>query len=372
MAHGLPLEGIPATRLASRPVRPRLRCPPRTFSLAGTALCYSLVRRTADGSVAMDSGKVTAITEALAAELQLTPERFTRTPLTIIEELRMQHEAESRGRAAELRALDELATRQRWTRGQRGGLENIKMQLIGTSRKYPRDIFDGDDQDAVCHYDCYRRATMLEPLASCIFRENVPGDFVEAGVYRGGITIFFAAMMMAKGEFGQRKIWVADSFAGLPPAGYAVRTSQNLSQQQIGKMVGRYTEGKLRATLERVQQNFESFLNVSVDDDRVRYVPGFFNDSLPGAPVKQLALLRADSDLYSSTYETLAALYPRLSIGGFVVFDDYKLAQARAAIVAFRREKGITSPVWGSARDLEPPFQTLDRMAFWRKSAITG
>ena len=179
-------------------------------------------------------------------------------------------------------------------------------------------------------------------------------------------------MMMAKGEFGQRKIWVADSFAGLPPAGYAVRTSQNLSQQQIGKMVGRYTEGKLRATLERVQQNFESFLNVSVDDDRVRYVPGFFNDSLPGAPVKRLALLRADSDLYSSTYETLAALYPRLSIGGFVVFDDYKLAQARAAIVAFRREKGITSPVWGSARDLEPPFQTLDRMAFWRKSAITG
>ena len=100
---------------------------------------------------------------------------------------------------------------------------------------------------------------------------------------------------------------------------------------------------------------------------------------LPG-PVQQLALLRADSDVFASIHQTLTALYPRLSVGGYVVFDDWKLSQAREAILAFRKTNNITSPILDTQRHRRAPstegsarpFGTLDPMAFWLKSAVTG
>tara|TARA_B110001452_G_scaffold96042_1_gene79396 strand:- start:804 stop:1478 length:675 start_codon:yes stop_codon:yes gene_type:complete len=77
---------------------------------------------------------------------------------------------------------------------------------------------------AACTWDCFNRATMLAPLAADILQSGVKGDFLEAGVASGGISIFMAAMLHAAGVLGDRetgervrKMWVADSFAGLPP-----------------------------------------------------------------------------------------------------------------------------------------------------------
>ena len=103
----------------------------------------------------------------------------------------------------------------------------------------------------------------------------------------------------------------------------------------------------------------------------IHYVEGFFADTLPG-PVRRLSILRCDSDLYVSTLETLERLYPKLSVGGYVVFDDWKLAQSRGAVLLYRRRNGITSPVWGSSMAMAPPFQSIDRIAFWRKEKDTG
>ena len=100
--------------------------------------------------------------------------------------------------------------------------------------------------------------------------------------------------------------------------------------------------------------------------DGIHFVKGFFNETLPG-PVRQLSLLRLDSDIFVSIYESLDKLYPLLSHGGFVVFDDWKIPQARAAALLYRQRHGIQGPIWGSDQDNAPPFWSLDRMAFWQK-----
>ena len=74
--------------------------------------------------------------------------------------------------------------------------------------------------------------------------------------------------------------------------------------------------------------------------------------------------------MYASIYETLDALYPKLSVGGYVVFDDWKFLQARAAITTYRATHNISSPIWSSDMSLAPPFKSIDRMAFWRKGAL--
>jgi len=107
--------------------------------------------------------------------------------------------------------------------------------------------------------------------------------------------------------------------------------------------------------VEEVRRNFERF---GLLDDRVRFLVGWFRDTLPNAPVERLALIRLDGDMYESTAVALESLYPKLSPGGFVIVDDYGVPGARAATDDFRAEHGI-----------EEPLELIDWAgAFWRKS----
>ena len=75
------------------------------------------------------------------------------------------------------------------------------------------------------------------------------------------------------------------------------------------------------------------------------------------------------------TRPLLVHVYPPLTpltVGGYIVFDDWKFLQSRAAILTYRRNMNITSPMWSSHERGSPPFHTIDAMAFWRKSALTG
>jgi hypothetical protein len=92
----------------------------------------------------------------------------------------------------------------------------------------------------------------------------------------------------------------------------------------------------------------------------VRFLPGWFSDSLPHAPVGQLAILRLDADLYASTMDALVPLYDKVAPGGFVVVDDYwAFTPCRMAITEFRESHGITEPI-----------RRIDWSAvYWRKGA---
>jgi hypothetical protein len=177
----------------------------------------------------------------------------------------------------------------------------------------------------------------LENIQYCVetaLREAVPGDLLEAGVWRGGATIFMRALLQAYGV-RDRCVWVADSFAGLPPP------SPEKYPHDTGSDLHLYPQ--LAVPLEQVRANFARY---GLLDGRVRFLKGWFRDTLPAAPVGRLAVLRLDGDLYESTTDTLKHLYPKVAAGGFVIVDDYHAIPAcRRAVEDYRQAHGIKEPV---------------------------
>ncbi len=155
-------------------------------------------------------------------------------------------------------------------------------------------------------------------------------DLVEAGVWRGGAGIFMRAVLKAHGS-EDRRVWLADSFQGLPPP------KPDQYPADAGDL--HHTVPELAVSLEEVKANFARY---DLLDDRVRFLPGWFRDTLPQAPIDRLALIRTDADMHESTINALEALYPKLSPGGFVIVDDYGgIPGCRRAVDDFRTAAGI-------------------------------
>jgi O-methyltransferase len=167
-----------------------------------------------------------------------------------------------------------------------------------------------------------------------VLADAVPGDFIETGVWRGGTTIFMRALLEAYGD-PDRRVWVADSFEGLPPPDPRYPADAGDEHFKLDDV--------LAVSLDDVRANFARF---DLLDDRVRFLKGYFKDSLPDAPIGSLALLRLDGDLYQSTWEALTALYPKVSPGGFVIVDDFGAIPACAkAVEDYRSDHGINEPM---------------------------
>lgn len=179
-----------------------------------------------------------------------------------------------------------------------------------------------------------RMANIQECIASVI-ADDVPGDLIETGVWRGGATIFMKANLVAWGD-STRRVWVADSFEGLPapdPARYPA---------DIGDITFQF-EG-LRIGVNQVRHNFERY---GLLDDKVMFLEGWFKDTLPTAPIDELALLRLDGDLYESTWQALEPLYPKLSVGGYCIVDDWHAYedQAQVAVKDYFASQGISEEI---------------------------
>ncbi len=189
-----------------------------------------------------------------------------------------------------------------------------------------------------------RRMDNIQSCVEAVTADGVPGDLVETGVWRGGATIFMRALLKSFGV-RDRTVWVADSFNGLPEPDLE-RYPQDLHWKRLG--------GALRVSLEHVRRNFETY---GLLDDQVRFLPGWFKDTLPAAPIERVAVLRLDGDLYESTWTALTHLYPKLSPGGFAIIDDFGLTSCRRAVEDFRCD-----------RDIGETMVDIDGMAvFWRK-----
>ena len=157
-----------------------------------------------------------------------------------------------------------------------------------------------------------KRLQNLQDCITDVVQRNVPGDLIETGVWRGGAAIFMRAVLKALGD-KERTVWVADSFAGLPPPSPDLYPADKGADFHLSNDV-------LGVSLEEVQANFARY---GLLDDQVRFLKGWFKDTLPGAPIQKLSVLRLDGDLYESTMTALESLYPKLSIGGYAIVDDY-------------------------------------------------
>ena len=178
-----------------------------------------------------------------------------------------------------------------------------------------------------------KRLNNIEYCVGEISKHNVPGDFIETGVWRGGATIFMKGLLTALNDT-TRVVWVADSFEGLP-------TPDSTLPDEIRMDIDPHR--LLPVSEEDVRKNFEKY---DLLDERVRFLKGWFKDTLPTAPIDTLALLRLDGDLYESTYTALECLYPKLSVGGYVIVDDFGgLACCRKAVADYRKRHGITERI---------------------------
>lgn len=189
----------------------------------------------------------------------------------------------------------------------------------------------------------------LENIQSCIetiLSEGIPGDLIETGAWRGGACIFMRGILVAH-DVKDRKVYVADSFEGLP--------APDEQKHPSDKGDIHHTLDFLAVDLDAVKNNFRRY---DLLDEQVIFLKGWFSETLPSAPIDQISLLRLDGDMYGSTMDALTALYPKLSAGGYCIIDDYHLEGCRKAVEDYRREHHITEPV--------EPIDWAGR--FWRKA----
>jgi O-methyltransferase len=178
-----------------------------------------------------------------------------------------------------------------------------------------------------------KRLHALRELVERTLNENIAGDYIETGVWRGGACIMMRGILAAYGHT-ERVVYCADSFEGLPrpdAANYPPDKKDTL-----------YKYRELSISLDQVKANFAAY---GLLDAQVRFVKGWFRDTLPGIDVKQLALLRLDGDMYESTMIALQSLYDRVSPCGFVIVDDYgALGSCRKAVHDFldKRKEAVT------------------------------
>jgi len=227
-------------------------------------------------------------------------------------------------------------------------LAPLNLELVRLVRSGPEDYVQSGHEAAnrVEDAETMLGTLQLDQVQFCITDvcdRGIPGDLLEAGVWRGGMTIFMRGVLKARGD-NLRHVWVVDSFAGLP--------DPDPTLDSFG-----WKAGDMAVSLEEVKSNFTRY---GLLDDQVTFLKGFFSDTLPNASISALSVLRVDADLYESTLDVLNILYPKLSVGGYAIFDDYQnLKDCRKAVDEYRQANRISDPI----------INIDSRAVFWKKTA---
>ncbi|NBI28717.1 TylF/MycF family methyltransferase [Chengkuizengella marina] len=209
-----------------------------------------------------------------------------------------------------------------------------KLQLVHVKKPNPEARREGLDWPVIAHSMIGRlRLNQLHEAMKTVIKDKIKGDFIETGVWRGGSCIFMRGFLKAY-NIKNRNVWVADSFKGLP--------APNVEKYPKDAGDTLYTSDYLRVSLEEVKQNFNKY---DLLDDQVKFLEGWFKDTLPFAPINNIAIARLDGDLYESTMDSLTSLYHKVSLGGYIIIDDYTLPTCQPAVEDFRKQHNITEPL---------------------------
>ncbi len=179
------------------------------------------------------------------------------------------------------------------------------------------------------------RLSNIQKLLESAIERGIEGDVIETGVWRGGASIFMRAVLKAH-NINDKLVWACDSFEGLPkpePDKYPADPADDPHHTFNSFMA---------VSQETVAANFEKY---GLLDDQVRFVKGYFEDTLADIEAEKFCLLRLDGDMYSSTIVALEALYPKLSSGGYIIIDDYHLDPCVQAVQDYRKANNITATI---------------------------
>lgn len=156
-------------------------------------------------------------------------------------------------------------------------------------------------------------------LAANVIKRGVPGDLVECGVYAGSQCAAMAKAIMDAGDQSWRRVHLFDSFQGIPQSG-----PEDHEFQAHGN-----PPGDAACSLDQVKKNMAEW---GIPESILVYHPGWFEATVANPNPIAIALLRLDGDLYESTKVCMQHLFPRVSLAGWVIVDDYPLSGCRKAI----------------------------------------
>jgi O-methyltransferase len=203
----------------------------------------------------------------------------------------------------------------------------------------------GKDWPSLCYTMIgLRRLDNLQKCVEIALAEGVPGDLIETGVWRGGACILMRAILKVNNVVN-RNVYLADSFEGLPAPEVEADRDYDLSENKY-----------LAVSVEDVRGAFQRF---GLMDSQVKFLKGWFKDTLATDTIGRLAVLRLDGDLYESTMDVLTSLYDKVSVRGFIIVDDYHTwPPCKQAVDDFRTRCNVQDPI-----------QEIDGSGvFWRKS----
>lgn len=187
----------------------------------------------------------------------------------------------------------------------------------------------------------------IEECLRHIQQKQIPGHLIECGVWRGGATIFMRGCLEAL-NMPERCVYLADSFQGLPQPDRQAHLIDAVIYELLKGL------GAFRVSLDDVKSHFAAY---DLLDQRVRFLPGWFHQTLPHFQAP-LALIRLDGDWYDSTKVALESLYPQLSPGGFIIIDDYfPVFGAKRAVDEFRAQNAIQAEL----------VSVTHQIHFWQK-----
>lgn len=225
-----------------------------------------------------------------------------------------------------------------------------EFQVVVSVTPRHREITWGDDRLSMVPWSALEH---LQRSIEDTVKNNIEGDYLETGAWRGGSCIIAKSVYDWLGS--KKKVYVADSFEGLP--------LPDAEKYPDDKNDTHHMDDNMKVSLETVQANFQKF---GLLDERVVFLKGWFKDTMPTAPIDKLSILRLDGDMYESTIDVLKYTYHKLSIGGYCIVDDYQHPACQAAIYDFRQKNGIIEPI------VKVDAVPLNEVHYWVKKMPTA
>jgi O-methyltransferase len=169
----------------------------------------------------------------------------------------------------------------------------------------------------------------------------IPGAIVECGVWRGGSMMLAAELLSSLGST-ERDLYLYDAFTGMPPSSADDVRFDGLTTEEVKTMEG-IKGGWCLATRQEVTENLRT---TAYPSERIHIVEGYVEQTIPAESPDDIAILRLDTDWYTSTKHGLVHLYPRLSSGGVLILDDYGYWKgAQKAVDEYFAEFGGNRPL---------------------------
>ncbi|CAM5701999.1 TylF/MycF/NovP-related O-methyltransferase [Streptomyces griseorubiginosus] len=170
-----------------------------------------------------------------------------------------------------------------------------------------------------------------------VVRHRVPGAMVECGVWRGGSMHAVARTLLSLGA-ADRELFLFDTFEGMPPP---TRHDRRNDGEPADRLLADADPDSLIRAVASLEDVKSGFAPIPYPKERIHYVRGLVEDTVPGRAPERIAILRLDTDWYASTRHELEHLYPRLVPGGVLLIDDYGTWQgSRRAVDEFLERTG--------------------------------